>query len=455
MTKGKTKALRDDALAHLWMHNRSWDQTEQEEGPLVIVSGKGIHVTDSEGQEWMDVNGGYASVNVGYGRTEIAQAVYDQMCQIHYFPQVTVIPETVRFVSRIAELAPGSLSRVFPVSGGSLANETALKIARAYHHRRGEHGRYKIISRRGSYHGASGGVLWLGSVPSSPRTDYEPGVPGMLYAPQPHFYRCEYGSRSSSECAILCARAIEELIQFHKPETVAAVIAEPITSGPGAVVPGDEYWPMVREICDRYGVLLVMDEVITGFGRTGKLFASEHWGIVPDIMTVAKGISSCYLPLGATVVRSEVAEVFTGAGNQLHHVFTFSGHPVTAVAGLKNIEILLEEKMVENAETTGAYFKECLQELMEHHSLIGDVRGRGLMLAIELVSDRSSKTPLPPERKLTDRLNELFRAQGMLLRATGNIVHFSPPLCITCDEVDRVIAGVDNALKLLQKEWSG
>ena len=172
-------------------------------------------------------------------------------------------------------------------------------------------------------------------------------------------------------------------------------------------------------------------------------------------MTVAKGISSCYLPLGATVVRSEVAEVFTGTGNQLHHVFTFSGHPVTAVAGLKNIEILLEEKMVENAETTGAYFKECLQELMEHHRLIGDVRGRGLMLAIELVSDRSSKTPLPPERKLTDRLNEFFREQGMLLRATGSIVHFSPPLCITCDEVDRVIAGVDNALKLLQKEWSG
>ena len=305
------------------MPNADWAQMRLDDEPLIIVGGQGLRVTDSDGNRWIDVNGGYASVNVGYGREEIVDAAYEQMQQIAYFPQQTVTPPTVRLAAKLAEITPGSLSRTFLVTGGSEANETALKIARAYHHRCGEPGRYKIISRKGSYHGATGGVLWMGAVEGT-LVDYEPPYPGLLYAPQPNTYRCEFNSESAAECATRCAQAIEQLILTHGPSTVAAVIAEPIAGGPGTAVPGDPYWPMVREICDMYGILLIADEVVTGFGRTGKLFALEHWDVVPDIMTIAKGLCSTYIPLGAAIVRKEIGDKFSSENIRLNHVFTAS-----------------------------------------------------------------------------------------------------------------------------------
>ena len=443
----ETEQLRQLALDHLWMHHAGWDQMARDGEPLIVVEGRGLRVKDADGNWWIDVNGGYASVNVGYGREEIAQAVYEQMCRITYFPQRTTNPPTIRLAARLAELTPGGLSRAFLVSGGSEANETALKIARACHRRRGESGRYKVISRRNSYHGASGGVLWMGSVTGVPRSDYEPAFPGMLYAPQPNYYRCELGSQNRSECAVRCAKAIEQLIVFHQPETVAAVIAEPISSGAGAVVPGDEYWPMVRDICSKYGVILIVDEVITGFGRTGKLFAIDHFGVVPDIMTVAKGISSTYLPLGAAIADREIANLFADDGHHLRHVFTSAGHPVAAAAGLKNIEILEQDRMIDNAATVGCYFKDRLRELQERHRIIGDVRGLGLMLCVELVADRQSKASFPEDAKVVERLNAGFKRHGLLLRAMGEVlVNMSPPLCITTVEVDEIISGIDQTL---------
>jgi adenosylmethionine-8-amino-7-oxononanoate aminotransferase len=435
------------------MHNADWSEMAQQGEPLVIVEGRGLRVKDANGKTWIDVNGGYASVNIGYGRQEIAEAAYDQLQRIAYFPQRTTNPPTVLLAAKLAEMTPGSLSRTFLVSSGSEANETALKIARAYHHRRGDQGRYKIISRRGSYHGATAGVLWLGSVALSPRTDYEPAYPGMLHAPQPNVYRCEFGSKTASECAVRCVKAIEELILFHQPQTVAAVIAEPIASGPGAVVPGDEYWPMLREICDKYGVLLIIDEIITGFGRTGRMFAVEHWGVIPDITTLGKGISSSYLPLSATVVRKEIAEAFTGEDKLLRHVFTFAGHPVAAAAGLKNIEIIERERLVENAAEVGSYFKGRLEELHAKHPIIGDVRGIGLMLSIELVADRATKARFPRELKVSDRISEKFKHRGLLMRAHGDtLVNMTPPLCITKGDVNEIIAAVDDVLGELEAE---
>ena len=452
MIDSDTKTLRQASLKHLWMQNRDWVQMAEEGEPLVMVGGSGIRVTDSEGRSWIDVNGGYTSVNVGYGRDEIAEAAYEQMLKIAYFPNATTTPPTIKLAEKLAEMAPGSLSRVFPVSGGSEANETALKIARAYHRRRGDAGRYKIISRNGSYHGTTGGVLWLGSVTQVPRDDYEPMYPGMVYAPQPNPYRCEFGGQSPSECAVRCAQAIEDLILFHKPETVAAVIAEPVATPVGAAVPGDEYWPMLREICDRYGVLLIADEVICGFGRTGKMFAIEHWDVVPDIMTVAKGIISSYLPLGAAIVKTEVADYFAGKENYLRHVLTFSGHPVSAAASLKNIEILESEGLVQNAADVGAYFKEQLQGLMVDHPLIGDVRGLGLLLVAELVSDRSTKARFPKDMGIPARLSEKFRKHGLILRPYGDILNLGPPLCITRGEVDEIIHAIDLGLWELEGE---
>ena len=448
-----TEALRQSALKYLWMHNRDWIQMAEEGEPQIVVEGHGVRVIDGEGNSFIDAKGGYLSVNVGYGRTEIADAAYEQMVKTAHYPSGTITVPAAKLAQKVADLTPGTLSRVYLVSGGSEANETALKIVRAYHQRRGEPGRYKIISRFGSYHGTTGAVLWLGGNPGAPRHDFEPAYPGMLYAPQPLPYRCERGCETASECAIHCAQAIEDLILFHRPETVAAVIAEPVSSPMGAVVPGDEYWPMLRETCDKYGVLLVADEVVTGFGRTGKMFGMEHFGVVPDIMTVAKGIVSSYLPIAATVATTEVADVFGGGDNMLKHVLTFSGHPAAAAAALKNIEILENENLVENSANVGAYVKEQLEGLEEDHPIIGDVRGIGMINAIELVSDRKTKARFSSDVEVATRLNEKFRKNGLILRADSDyLVTVSPPLCLTRSEADEIIDAIDLSLGELERE---
>ena len=333
-----TQELRDLANRYLWMHNRDWVGMSEAGEPIIVVEGDGIRVKDSEGRSWIDVNGGYSSVNLGYGRAEIADAAYEQLLRSNYMPVKTTTPPAIMLAEKLAELAPGSLSRSFLVSGGAEANEVALKMLRAYHRRRGDTGHYKVISRKHSYHGSTGGVHWLGGGPESHREDYEPAYPGMLYAPQPNPYRCEHGGESPSECAVRCAKAVEDLVLFHDPGTVVAFIGEPVARG--AVVPGDEYWPMVREICDRYGVPLIADEVVTGFGRTGKMFAVEHWDVVPDVMTVANGMVGSYLPLGAAIATTEVADLFAGKDRVFRHTFTFAGHPVAAAAAVKSIELI-------------------------------------------------------------------------------------------------------------------
>ena len=448
----ETLELRRSALDHLWMSNRDWIQMAEEEEPLIIVEGNGLRVTDSTGETWMDANGGLTSLHVGYGRSEIAEAVREQMSRITYFPQSTVTEPVVRLAEKLAQITPGSLERLWPVTGGSEANETGIKIARAYHQRRGESSRYKVISRRGSYHGASGGVLWLGGRGNTGRSDFEPPYPGMIYAPQPDPYRCELGGQTPSECAVRCAGAIEELIELHDPKTVAAVIAEPV-AGPG-MVPGDEYWPMVRRICDTYGVVLIADEVITGFGRTGKMFGMEHWDVVPDIMTMAKGLSSSYLPVGGAIAKREIADAFAGEDNIFRQALTFGGHPATAAAALKNIEIIEDEQLVRNAAVTGAYLLEQLRALYDEHSIIGDVGGIGLYQSVELVRDRQTKEPFPPEANLAERLTEEFLRQRLIIRAGNDRINFTPPLCVTASEVDEIVNGADRALSQVGNELS-
>ena len=452
MDNMSTNELQKRARDHLWMHNRDWQQMEQRSEPLIIVNGSGIRVEDSDGNFWIDLNGGYNSVNVGYGRKEIAEAVLNQATKLPYFPATTTTLPTVDLVTKISKLTPGSLNRTFPTSGGSEANETALKIARAYHKRRGDSGKYKVISRKGSYHGATGGVMWLGATPIVPMTDYEPSMPGMLYGPQPNAYRCEFNSRSNSECAYKSAKAIEDLILFNGPDSIAAVIAEPISVPQGAVVPGDEYWPMLREICNQYGVILIADEVVCGFGRTGEMFGVNHWDVVPDIMTLAKGLVSSYMPMGATVVRSEIADFFAGSENYLRHVFTFSGHPVSAAAALVNIKIIEQEKLVENARKVGSYFKDKLEEFMKKHQIIGDVRGRGLLLAVELVTDRKTKQKFNPDIKINEIITGKFYSRGIIFRVSTNILNIAPPLCITRDEVDEICTVIDEVLTELANE---
>ena len=450
----ETEELRLISLRYQWMHNRDWTQMAEEGEPVIMVEGKGVRVTDSNGRTWIDCFGGYGSINLGYGRTEIADAAYEQMKKVTFAPSDTITTPVVELCEKLAEITPGSLSRSFLTSGGSEANEMGLMIAKAYHARRGEGGRYKVISRNGSYHGVTGGVMWLGgNRVTYGNSDMEPIPPGMLIAPQPNSYRCELcrpDGSTSSECAIHCAQAIEDLILMHGADTVAAVIAEPVASL--YAKPGDEYWPMVRDICDRHGVVLIADEIVTGFGRTGKLFGSNHWDLEPDIMTVGKGLCSSYLPVSASVVKKEIADYFGSEGNEFGQTFTFSGHPVAATAALKNLEIMERENLVENCAQVGLYLQEQLEQLMEDHVSVGDVRGIGLIYGVELVSDRETKASFPEEAEVAKRLNDKFIEHGLILETNGKVIGINPPLCITRDEVDEIVHALDSSIGDVEKE---
>ena len=448
-TIGRGSEARQAALDHLWMHNRSWATDAESGRPPIITSGNGVHVTDAEGREWMDVNGGYMCVNIGYGRHELADAMREQMSKLVYFPQGSTTEPLIELASKLSDITPGNLDRSWPVTGGSEANETAIKIARAYHRRRGEAGRYKIISRVGSYHGALGATMWLGG--DGGREDYEPAFPGMLYAPQPDSYNSPIPGETDSEAAVRCAQAIEDLIKFHGPSSVAAVIAEPVSSSMGAAVPGDEYWPLLRQICDRYGVILIADEVITGFGRTGTMFALEHWNVTPDIMTMAKGITSSYVPLANAIVTDEVADVFAGSDNIFKQALTFGGHPVTAAVALKNIEIMETEGLVDNSAVIGAHILGRLNDLAAEHPMIGNVRGRGLLIGVELVADRDTKTRFPKDVQLGNRLSDAFEAESLILRCGDDRIGIGPSLCITEAEADELVNRLDRAITKVER----
>ena len=445
-TESQVKELQESALEHLWVYLREPSDMAEKGEPQIFVEGKGVHVTDALGNTYIDAMSGLWLKNVGYGRTEIADAAYAQMLKLTYMPMGTTTEPTIQLAEKIASITPGDLSRCFFTSGGSEAVETAMKLARAYFKRVGEPTRFKFISRKGSYHGATFGTLALGGTPVFPKTDYEPLLAGVFHGPQPNPYRCEYGGATPEECAERCANAIEEIIKFQGPDSVAAVIAEPVSSPMGAVVPGPNYWPMLREICDRYGCLLIADEVITGFGRTGKMFACEHWGITPDIMTVAKGITSGYIPMGGAITRKPISDAFIGSERvAFRHVITFGGHPVAAAASLKNIEIMETEGMVENSATMGRYLLDGLEELKQKHTIIGDVRGLGLFCGMEMVKDRQTKEYFPAEAELGPKLTQGFSSNGLILRG-GDVMNIAPPLCVTSGEIDEIVSVLDRVI---------
>jgi len=448
----EVKSLQESALEHLWVYLREPSDMAEKGDPTIFVSGEGVHVTDALGNTSIDGMSGLWLKNVGYGRKEIADAAYEQMLNLTYMPLGTTTEPTIRLAEKISQIAPGDMTRSFFTSGGSEAVETALKLSRAYFKRVGEPNRTKFISRKGSYHGATMGALALGGSHLYPKLDYEPLMPGVFHVPQPLPYRCEFGGETPQECAELCVNAVEEMIKFQDPETIAAVFAEPISSPMGCAVPGDNYWPRLREICDRYGVLLIADEVITGFGRTGKMFATEHWGVVPDMMTVAKGITSGYIPMGGCITRGEISDAFIGSQKaSFKHVITFGGHPVAAAAALKNIEIMEEEGMVENAAKQGAYLLDGLNEMKEKYQMIGDVRGLGLFCGLELVADRETKEYFPAEADLANRITQGFAENGLLLRG-GDRMNVAPPLCITSSEVDDLVTIMDKVFDQVSKD---
>ena len=361
-------------------------------------------------------------------------------------PSGTTTKPTIQIAQKLSEITPGDLSRSFFTSGGSESNETAIKIIKAYFKRKGSPMRTKFISRIGSYHGATAGALALGSSPNFPKTDYEPLMPNTFHVPQPNPYRPIVQGLSDEAYAEFCITSTEELMKAQNPDTIAAVFAEPISSPMGAIVPPANYWPMLRELCDKYGCLLVADEVITGFGRTGKMFGVENWDVVPDIMTVAKGITSGYIPMGAAITRKHISDAFIGNDKAtLQHIITFGGHPVATAASLKNIEIIERDNLVENSRIMGEYLRDGLRGLQERHKIIGDVRGLGLFCAIEIVKDPDTKEYFDESANLSKILTSQLSENGILLRA-GNVTNIAPPLCVTKDEINNIIESLNLAL---------
>jgi adenosylmethionine-8-amino-7-oxononanoate aminotransferase len=432
------EAIRDN----VWLHFTQMSQyRDAQQKPLVLVKGEGSTVWDDQGKSYLDFLAGIYSVNAGYGRRRIMEAMMVQLEQLPFVnPFGYASVPTVVLADRLGDLAPlGGNARVFFTSGGSESVESALKLAKQYQQERGFPNRYKTISRRGAYHGTTLGALSVNGI-SSVRRQFGPLVPGARHAPMSHRYRCPY-CQNNRACNLTCFEEIERLVDFEGPDQIAAIIMEPVQNAGGCIPPGSiDYFKKIRELCDRTGILMIMDEVICGFGRLGELFGSTYFGVEPDLITTAKGITSSYAPLGAVLVRKSIADAFEN-GPGFMHGLTFGGHPVSCAAALANLDIMLEEDLPSRAKEMGAYLRGELESALGNHPNVGDIRGVGLFLGVELVKDRSTKEP-PSEPELLSWLTDHMRDEGLILRNDDRgdpTTQLCPPLVITKDECDRVV----------------
>ena len=443
------------ALDHIWFHVTTPKALQASGGMKIFTKGEGCYLTDNEGKTYLDgLSGGAYVTNIGHGRTEVAEALAQQAKQLAYVtPYNFVAPPTIKLAMKLGELSPGDLNRVFFVSGGSEAVETAMKIAKQYHWLNGEQKRTKVISRRGSYHGATFYTMSMcGASHEYNNKIFSPLVPGCVQVPWNNCYRCEYKLKYP-QCDVLCVDMIERQILHEGPETVAAIIAEPVPAAASIYPPPAEYIPRLRDIADKYGILLILDEVINGFGRTGRMFASEHWGVVPDIMTVAKGITSGYAAMGAAITGPKITKRFEsveGRESGLNHVISFGGHAAASAAALKNIEIIENEKLVENSAVMGAYLLEGLNELKKY-PIVGDVRGLGLLAAVELVRDQRTREPFSPEDQMPARVTAHMQELGLIAR-TAHVVEFGPPLTVGRAEIENIVDVMEKTVIWFSKE---
>lgn len=441
-----SEEVRRRDVRHVWHHVMQMTEVA-EYGPKIIARGQGALVWDVDGREYVDSMSGIYTSHLGHCNQEILDAIYEQGKVLEFYPifQYYSNPKVSELGAKLAEILPGDLGVCFFCSGGSEAVESAIKIARQYHFERGQGHRWKIIALQGGFHGVTFGALSATGV-TGYRYQYGPLVPGFYHVPAPFCYRCPY-ELTYPGCDLLCAKMLEKEILFQGPETVAAFIAEPVINPLGEVVPPREYYQRVREICDRYGVLMILDEVITGFGRTGTLFGCEYFGVVPDIITLAKGMASGYQPIGAAVTTPAIAETFAKEGSPgLMHGYTFGGHPLACAAALKTIEIIQRDGMVERVERLGKYLFERLQKLYEHR-IVGDVRGKGLLVGIDLVKDKDTKEKFPLSQKTGIRIRErAFYEYGVICRDQRDVLVIAPPFVSTEEQLDRVVDGLDRAI---------
>jgi putrescine---pyruvate transaminase len=416
---------------------------------LIMAGGIGATLTDAHGREYIDGMASLWNVNVGYGRTELADAAAEQMKALAFSSAYGGFSTTpaIELAAKLAELAPGDLEVTFFASGGAEANDTAYKIARLYWQLRGEPERVNIVSRLRDYHGLTYGATSATGL-SNFWKGFSPLAPGFLHAPAPDPYR--FTGEGSAGAAY--AKALEEVVLTAGPATVAAVVAEPVQGAGGAIVPPADYFPLVRQICDKYGLLLIADEVITGFGRTGRWFALEHWNVQADLMIFAKGVTSGYLPLSGVMLTRRVHETLKTLKGPLWHAFTYSGHPTACAVALRNLQILEEEHLVERAAEKGAYLQKRLEDLRSHE-IVGDVRGLGLIGGVELVRDRGTKESFDPSLGAARRVCLDALEQGVIFRPlAGDVIAMSPPFVISEDQIDRMVMVAGKAIARVEKE---
>jgi len=412
----------------------------------ICLKGEGIYLYDQNGKRYIDGSGGPVCVNIGHGVKEIAEAARNQAQKVAYVHGTQFTTKAMEeYAKEMAEILPHEIDKIYFLSGGSEAAEAALKLARQYHLESGNYQKYKVIGRWHSYHGNTMGALSMSGKPGV-RKPYLPLLNNFPHIPPPYCYRCPF-KKIYPQCNIECARILEEVIELEGPEAISAFIAEPVIGATiGAVVPPKEYYPIIRDTCNKFNLLFIADEVMSGFGRTGKWFAINHWDIIPDIITMGKGISSGYIPLAAMATKKEIVDVIKEGSGNFVHGHTSSHHPVSCAVGLAVLKYLKKYNLVEQSGKRGNYLLQKLNELREF-SFVGDVRGKGLMTAIEFVKEKESKIPFPRTFHFTEKILEKAFERGLILYPSigfvdgvnGDGVMVAPPFIIEEKEIDEIM----------------
>ena len=428
-------------------------------GYPTIVRGEGIHLYDDQGRRYIDGAAGASNVTLGHGRADIARVMGEQAETLAYAFSIHFENQPARdYAARLTAAAPGDLDKAYFVSGGSEAIESALKIARQYHLLRGNVGKQLVISRWGGYHGGTLGAMSLSGVPG-PRAPFAPWLADFPHIAPCYPYRCRFEGCNGA-CNLSCADDLEAEIRRRGPENVAAFVCEPVPIAAFVCgVPPEGYFARVREICDRHDVLFIADEIVTGFGRSGRLFAMEHWDVLPDMIVFGKGASSGYIPLGGVLMRQAVAGAFAKAGQEFHHIFTYVNNPVAMRVGLEVLDIIEREEILGRVTDLAAHMESQAGRFREHPS-VGEVRTFGLILGIELVRDRESRRPFPAEAGFSRRVAGHMRERGLNAGSTtgcadgvnGDDLRFYPPLTITRQELDGLLDIVEESLAAAEKE---
>ena len=452
MRKLSNEELKGENARHL-LHPMTHPGTVREAPPDIIVRGDGSWIWDVDGHRLIDAVGGLWCANLGFGRREIRDAIVAQLDELPFYNTFRGAnhPRAIELSQRLANLMePDGVGAVHFGSGGSDAVESALKLARQYWKVLGQRDRTKFISLRQGYHGVHfGGVSVNGNTPF--RRAYEPLLPGCFHVDTPWLYRNPY-TQDPEQLGRICAELLEREIVFQSPDTVAAFIAEPVQGAGGVIVPPPNYWPLVREICDRHGVLLIADEVVTGFGRTGYMFGTRLWGVKADLWCLAKGISAGYVPLGATAVSARVMQALKGADpvlGTINHGYTYGAHPVAAAAALATLDIVESEDIPARAAREGRYFLERLHA-MKRFRIVGDVRGVGLMAGIELVADQRTRAPFPRGAPELTRVHREAYKRGAMLRLSGANIILSPALTIERAQLDLLCDALEGTFSLFE-----